>query len=141
MCKFVGLLGEFSQEKYIMAQSKKTGVKKYTALDLFCGCGGLSYGFDLAGFEIIGGIDFNKEATETFKLNFPKAKVRCADITKVTNATVKKLYEGVDVIIGGPPCQGFSTANRHQKEMDDPRNKLLIQKYVLNHLKNSVFVP
>ena len=110
-----------------MAQSKKTSNIKYTALDLFCGCGGLSYGFDLAGFDIIGGIDFNKEATETFKLNFPKAKVRCTDITKVTNATINKLYNGVDVIIGGPPCQGFSTANRHQKEVDDPRNKSFFQ--------------
>ena len=127
MSKFVGLLGIISQRRKNMAQSKKTSNIKYTALDLFCGCGGLSYGFDLAGFDIIGGIDFNKEATETFKLNFPKAKVKCTDITKVTNATINKLYNGVDVIIGGPPCQGFSTANRHQKEVDDPRNKLFFQ--------------
>ncbi len=127
MCKFVGLLGILSPEGEYMAQAQKASKQKYTALDLFCGCGGLSYGFDLAGFDIIGGIDFNKDATETFKLNFPKAKVRCADISKINNSTVKKLYSGVDVIIGGPPCQGFSTANRYQKEMDDPRNKLFFQ--------------
>lgn len=127
MRKFVGLMGLLAPNASKMAQSKKTKDKKYTALDLFCGCGGLSYGFNLAGFDIVGGIDFNKDATDTFKLNFPKAEVLCTDISTITNATIKKLYSGVDVIIGGPPCQGFSTANRHQKEMDDPRNKLFFQ--------------
>lgn len=98
-----------------------------TVLDLFCGCGGISKGFDLAGFDIIGGIDFNLDATNTFKLNFPKAKVKCADISQISNDEVLELYGGVDVIIGGPPCQGFSSANRWQKEMDDPRNKLFFQ--------------
>lgn len=110
-----------------MVKRTNTSKKKYTVLDLFCGCGGLSFGFDLAGFEIIGGIDLNKDATETFKLNFPKAEVKCDDISKISNATVEELYSGVDIIIGGPPCQGFSTANRHQKEVDDPRNKLFFQ--------------
>lgn len=98
-----------------------------TVLDLFCGCGGISKGFDLAGFSIIGGIDFNNDATITFKLNFPNAKVRCVDISTVSNEEIKSLYEGVDVIVGGPPCQGFSSANRWQKELDDPRNKLFFQ--------------
>ena len=49
--------------------------KKYKVLDLFCGCGGISEGFSLAGFEIVGGIDFNEYATITFKHNFAKATV------------------------------------------------------------------
>ena len=100
---------------------------KYTVLDLFCGCGGISEGYSLSGFEIIGGIDFNKDATLTFQHNFKKAKVFCDDISLIDDETIKKYYSGVDVIVGGPPCQGFSSANRHQKEMDDPRNKLFFQ--------------
>ena len=126
MCKFVGLLGLLSPEGKYMAQAKKASTQKYTALDLFCGCGGLSYGFALAGFDIVGGIDFNKEATETFKLNFPKAKVRCTDITKVTNATIKKLYSGVDVIIGGPPCQSWSEAGA-LRGINDARGQLFFE--------------
>ena len=65
----------------------------------------------MAGYDIIGGIDFNKDATDTFKKNFPTAKVQCTDISTITDETIKNSYSGVDVIIGGPPCQGFSTQN------------------------------
>lgn len=101
--------------------------KKYTVLDLFCGCGGISEGYELAGFDIIGGIDFNKDATNTFKHNFKNSIVHCDDISKITEDTIIKEYGGVDMIVGGPPCQGFSSANRHQKECDDPRNKLFFE--------------
>ena len=102
-------------------------IKKYKVLDLFCGCGGISCGYELAGFDIIGGIDFNKEATITFQHNFKKAKVQCVDITTVKNEDIISDYSDVDVIVGGPPCQGFSTANRWQKELEDPRNKLFFE--------------
>lgn len=69
--------------------SKKHNTQN-TVLDLFCGCGGISYGFEMSGCEIIGGIDFNKDATETFKLNFPKANVKCTDISTITNEEIKK---------------------------------------------------
>lgn len=101
--------------------------KKYTVLDLFCGCGGISCGYNLAGFKIIGGVDFNEDAVKTFQHNFKEAKVKCTDITTVTDEQIINDYSGVDVIVGGPPCQGFSTANRWQKEMDDPRNKLFFE--------------
>lgn len=101
--------------------------KKYTVLDLFCGCGGISYGYELAGFKIIGGIDFNEDATKTFQHNFKSAKVRYGYIEKVTDEEIINDYQGVDVIVGGPPCQGFSTANRWQKETEDPRNKLFFE--------------
>ena len=99
----------------------------YKLLDLFCGCGGISEGYALAGYQIAGGIDFNEDATKTFKHNFKDAKVRHGYIEKVTDDEVLKDYGGVDVIVGGPPCQGFSTANRWQKEEDDPRNKLFFE--------------
>lgn len=101
--------------------------KQYTVLDLFCGCGGISSGYSQAGFKIVGGIDFNKDATCTFQHNFKDAKVLNADIASITDAEIIQLYQGVDVIVGGPPCQGFSSANRWQKEEDDPRNKLFFQ--------------
>lgn len=101
--------------------------KKYKVLDLFCGCGGISEGYHLAGFDIAGGIDFNEHATITFKHNFKNAKVHNIDITTFPNEQILEEYGDVDVVVGGPPCQGFSTANRHQKETDDPRNKLFFE--------------
>lgn len=104
--------------------------RKYKALDLFCGCGGLSKGFEQAGFEIIGGIDFNKAAIETYNNNFIKAKSICANLLDIHSDQIINKYSeflDADIIIGGPPCQGFSTANRYQREEDDERNKLFYE--------------
>ena len=101
--------------------------KIYKVLDLFCGCGGLSKGFEMAGFNIIGGVDFNKEAIDTFNMNFKKSKGIYTDILNIDENEIKKIFgNSVDIIIGGPPCQGFSAANRN-KVNDDPRNKLFFQ--------------
>lgn len=103
----------------------------YKVIDLFSGAGGLSEGFRLAGFDIIGGIDFNKDAVETFNHNFKNARGVCMDLTDLKESDVVTEfpdYLDADVIIGGPPCQGFSSANRHNiDEMDDPRNRLFFQ--------------
>lgn len=102
----------------------------YNVIDLFCGCGGLSEGFKLAGYNIIGGIDVNKDAINTFNHNFPEARGVCLDLINLTNDDIIKDfpdYLKADVIIGGPPCQGFSSANRWQKELDDDRNKLFFE--------------
>ncbi|RUL53956.1 DNA cytosine methyltransferase [Lysinibacillus antri] len=99
-------------------------------IDLFCGCGGISEGFRLAGFEIVGGLDFNQDAVETFNNNFKNAQAYCADIEKITNNEIPFMFDllgDIDVIVGGPPCQGFSSANRWHKEKDDPRNKLFFE--------------
>ena len=99
---------------------------KLTAIDLFCGCGGFSYGFQSAGFEILLGIDMWKDATVTYQYNFPNAKVINEDIEKVTLSQILKRagvkVEQIDVIIGGPPCQGFSVSGKRM--IDDPRNRL-----------------
>lgn len=100
----------------------------YKVLDLFCGAGGLSLGFKLAQFKIIGGIDFQKDAIATHDKNFIGSKSICGDICKIDDQMVRDLFEGkVDVIVGGPPCQGFSSANKQQKLEDDPRNKLFFE--------------
>ncbi len=99
-------------------------------IDLFCGCGGLSEGFRLAGFNIVGGIDFNRPAIDTFNANFKDAKGICCDLLEMGTEQIVKEFgdlKDVDVIIGGPPCQGFSAANRYKTEGEDPRNKLFFE--------------
>ena len=86
-----------------------------TFIDLFCGCGGFSLGMERAGFECLAALDFNPEAIATFRVNFPKvANVLQCDLTKFGPEELAKRIgtTQVDVIIGGPPCQGFSTARQ-----------------------------
>lgn len=99
-------------------------------IDLFCGCGGLSLGFKQAGFTSVAGIDFNAAASRTYCLNFPESKAICVDIMEMDKGLILKNLGNiadVDVIIGGPPCQGFSNANKNYVEEDDPRNKLFFE--------------
>ncbi|MBP5343366.1 DNA cytosine methyltransferase [bacterium] len=111
----------------IVKSLNKRKNKKLEVLDLFCGAGGLSYGFKLAGFSIVGGVEWDKAAMETHSTNFKSKFEFCGDIKEISDETIIKNLKGVDVIIGGPPCQGFSSANRHEKEKDDPRNKLFFE--------------
>ncbi len=99
-------------------------------IDLFCGCGGFSLGMKRAGFELLAAIDFNAEATLVYKKNFPEvSNVLSKDMTKYSPAELAELIgkKHVDVIVGGPPCQGFSTArqvdgaNSGERLKDDPR--------------------
>jgi|SRR5699024_8314418 len=99
-------------------------------IDLFCGCGGISEGFRLSGFDIVGGLDIDKDAVETFNENFENANAFCEDIEKIKSDDIPFMFDllgDIDIIVGGPPCQGFSSANRWQKDTDDPRNKLFFE--------------
>ena len=99
-------------------------------IDLFCGCGGLSEGFRLAGYNIVGGVDFNESAIKTYNRNFVGAKGICCDLLEMDQEQIQKEFgdlKDIDVIIGGPPCQGFSSANRYKTEGEDPRNKLFFE--------------
>jgi DNA (cytosine-5)-methyltransferase 1 len=96
-------------------------------IDLFSGCGGMSLGFKMAGFESILASDIDENCEKTFNRNFPSVPFLRADISDVTKDEVDKLIGSThpDIIIGGPPCQGFSLANkRRNKIADDPRNRL-----------------
>lgn len=92
-----------------------------TCLDLFSGAGGLSIGFAMAGGRPLGGVDFDKDSIQTYKRNFPLAADTACQAIEQWNPKTKP--GAVDVIIGGPPCQGFSLA-RGQRFVDDPRNSL-----------------
>ena len=99
----------------------------YTYIDLFCGAGGLSLGFDKAGFENVFSVEFNADFAKTYKRNFPTHNLIIDDIRNIDNNVIPKLVRGrdVDVIIGGPPCQGFSLAgNIGRSFIDDERNRV-----------------
>lgn len=106
-------------------------MRKFNVLDLFCGAGGLSLGFKHAGFSIVGGVEFDSVAMETHRLNFDKNHEAifeyCGDISQIPDSEIYNIRNDIDVIIGGPPCQGFSNGNRQQKLEDDPRNNLFFE--------------
>lgn len=101
-------------------------MSEYNVLDLFCGAGGLSYGFECAGFNVVLGIDNDKQALETFKANHYGSKTFCGDITNICYADIRKIIgdKTIDVIVGGPPCQGFSLSG--PRNFNDPRNALYL---------------
>lgn len=96
----------------------------YTVLDLFCGCGGMSLGFEEAGYHVLLGIDIWKDALETYKHNHKQSQTLCADMASLNPIQLEGMMgvKSFDVIIGGPPCQGFSIAGK--RILDDERNKL-----------------
>lgn len=100
-------------------------MKTYNVIDLFAGCGGLSRGFMDAGFHVIVGVDNDQSALNTFELNHRGSVGLNADLSKQeTFEAIKEIAgdKAIDVVIAGPPCQGFSLTG--PRNFDDPRNKL-----------------
>jgi len=100
------------------------------AIDLFCGAGGLSLGFAQAGFNIVAAIDSDPVNIATYGQNFPSTTVICDDISRLSAPDIRRaagLSEGqpIDVVFGGPPCQGFSLIGK--RDITDPRNRLLAE--------------
>ena len=100
---------------------------KPIGIDLFCGVGGMSLGFQDAGFEIAAAIDVDPINIEMHHKNFPKTKALLADLSKVTGDWIREQanLDGVkiDVVFGGPPCQGFSLIGK--RDLTDPRSALI----------------
>jgi DNA (cytosine-5)-methyltransferase 1 len=98
--------------------------KSLTFIDLFSGCGGLSSGLEMAGHRCLLGVDANKEAIKSFAANHHHAEVYLGDIKQLKEKKLQQLLKGqkVDMVVGGPPCQGFSTVGRG--EVEDDRNQL-----------------
>ena len=101
-------------------------------IDLFSGCGGLSFGFEQAGFECIIGVDFDKPALETFKYNHPNASAMHLDLSKeesITEIISKVAHTKINLIVAGPPCQGFSISG--SRDETDKRNVLFYSVFKL----------
>lgn len=115
----------------------------YTVIDLFAGAGGLSLGFQLTKkFKVVGVIENNDNALETYRANHKDKHLKIdKDIRKIDFDNYKKQVGEVDVVIGGPPCQGFSNANR-QKTKFISMNNSLVKRYVdaILALKPKAFV-
>lgn len=101
-------------------------MKNFNVIDLFSGCGGLSYGFEMAGYKILLGVDKLQVALDTFKLNHKNSDILNADISKLSAKEIldKVGSKPIDLIIGGPPCQGFSLSG--PRNFYDPRNKFYL---------------
>ncbi|SFP86583.1 DNA (cytosine-5)-methyltransferase 1 [Nitrosomonas cryotolerans] len=102
---------------------------KVKVFDFFSGCGGTSVGMQEAGFEITFAVDIDKDATDTFKKNFPNTVVVTNDIKKIPESFLKEHIEPKDSITlfcGCAPCQPFSRQNKQKKD-DDPRRELLAE--------------
>jgi DNA (cytosine-5)-methyltransferase 1 len=96
-------------------------------ISLFAGCGGCSLGLRQAGFEIALAIDKDRDACETYAMNLGKEAIWCADLSQVKPHELLdrscRISSEIQLIVGGPPCQGFSSAG--SKDWADPRNVLL----------------
>lgn len=143
----------------------KKNIKKYTALDLFCGAGGFSVGMEQAGINVIASIEFNPQIAETYKFNNPQTHLIVDDIRYIKAAKddidismpahehgfqdVKQIFDEnkvtCDIIFGGPPCQGFSMAGRrirtNARFLEDERN-YLFKEFIrmVKYLNPKVFV-
>ena len=110
------------------AQAGGVGRRKHlglTVADMFCGAGGLSEGFRMAGYRIVAGTDNDPDAIGTYAHNFPNAVAVCGDIRDpAVRERVAAVASTVDVLVGGPPCQAFSQVRNHSRLIDDPRNSL-----------------
>jgi DNA (cytosine-5)-methyltransferase 1 len=122
---------------YIGARELKESEKKYKLIDLFAGAGGLSNGFQQTGkFEIIGAVEINKEAIQTYMCNHQSDKTIIikspdSDVSNISDIDFKgfMIEKGINpletVVIGGPPCQGFSNANRQKNYLISGNNQLV----------------
>lgn len=106
---------------------KRVNGEGISLVDLFCGAGGLSLGFVQSGYSVKLAVDFEPMCIETYEYNHPEIdpeKIICGDIRKIADHIDDYVDQDVDIVIGGPPCQGFSSANKHHRVIDDPRNEL-----------------
>lgn len=95
-------------------------------VDLFAGVGGMSEGFKMAGNSIVFAVEFDKEIAYSYAQNHFGTDVYSDDICTLNPAELHEKYNDVDIIVGGPPCQGFSQKGK-RLSIDDPRNFLFRQ--------------
>ncbi len=109
-----------------MTSSSSNG-NRPVCIDLFAGAGGLALGFEQAGFDVAAAIEFDPIHAAIHKLNFPEARTICQNVRDLTGEEIRRRAElgtkSIDVVVGGPPCQGFSLIGH--RVLDDPRNELV----------------
>lgn len=123
---FGNLLDKLNNKKRRELQEKEIASGKPSFVDFFAGAGGLSCGFIQAGFRVSFANDFEDVCVRTYRYNHPElpaSKVLKGDIRTIVDNISNYVSDNVDVVVGGPPCQGFSSANQ-QRIIDDPRNEL-----------------
>ena len=103
---------------------------KMTAIDLFSGCGGLSCGLEQAGFRMLAGVDIDNAYLQTYRINFPQTLSLVRDLSQMEpNALMEEvgvMRGALDLLAGGPPCQGFSkNVPRRSRYLEDPKNQLV----------------
>ncbi len=110
-----------------MAQIKKNSQKRPIAVDLFAGAGGMTLGFEQAGFDVLASVEIDPIHCATHEFNFPFWKILCKSVEEITSQEIRQNSligdREIDVVFGGPPCQGFSLIGK--RCFDDPRNALV----------------
>lgn len=135
--KFVKTLNQLykSSQNNIKVTAPKT-------IALFSGCGGISLGFHSAGYNLVGHVEIESSANRIYKENFPKSRLLGTDISQITDKEVEEWKEelgDIDIVIGGPPCQGFSLMGK--RDAHDARNQLYLQyARIISILQPKVFV-
>lgn len=112
-------------------------------IDLFCGAGGMSLGFEQAGFDIVAAVDVDPIHCATHEFNFPDCTTICASVAKLSGSEIRERAKigkrDIDVVFGGAPCQGFSMIGK--RALDDPRNQLVFHFVrIIKELKPKFFV-
>jgi len=128
-------LDKLNNRKRKELQKKEAKSNKPKMVDFFAGAGGLSCGFTQAGFKVCFANDFEEVCVRTYRYNHPELpsdRVLKEDIRRIVSKIEDYVAEEVDIVVGGPPCQGFSSANQH-RIIDDPRNELY--KYYIEAIK------
>ena len=109
------------------AHESRGGVKRPVGVDLFSGAGGLSLGFEQAGFDVAAAIEIDPIHCATHEYNFPDSTTICASVVDLTGESIRErsglLGTDIDVVFGGAPCQGFSLIGK--RALADPRNQLV----------------
>lgn len=127
-----------SKRVFVKTSAISSSAKNYGVVDLFAGAGGMSLGFRNAGFGILSAVELIDVAAQTHHANFPESHIYCGDISEYSPLEFLRRKQ-VQVVVGGPPCQGFSVAGK--RDPNDPRNKLFREFVrVVDELKPDYFV-